>query len=84
MIKKNYNLFVGGGSDNEGTEAASRAWRGAGAAPVRDHLHHHQPSTTTTNGLLLLAVLATIYVIATVWKRYGRRFRRRKILSLAT
>ncbi|XP_041986880.1 membrane-bound transcription factor site-1 protease [Aricia agestis] len=69
----------------EGTEAAPRAWRGSGAAPSRPHQDTDPGDSTLMSRLLTFSALMLIlYCCVIFWKRYGRRFRRRRIISLAT
>ncbi|XP_049884757.1 membrane-bound transcription factor site-1 protease [Pectinophora gossypiella] len=75
-----------GAPDVEGTEPAARAWRGAGAAAARAP---PAPESAAPPGLLgravtLLALLAIIYALTALWKRCGRKLRRRRIIALAT
>ncbi|XP_031767302.1 membrane-bound transcription factor site-1 protease [Galleria mellonella] len=73
-----------GAPDIEGTEPAPRAWRGAGAAPSRSHPDSEPTSTTTNRAITLIAILAVIYCLTSMWKRCGRKLRRRRLMSLAT
>ncbi|XP_072931051.1 membrane-bound transcription factor site-1 protease [Epargyreus clarus] len=73
-----------GGPDIDMTEPAPRAWRGAGAAPSRSHLDADAPASTASRALTLLALAALLYCLATFWKRWGRKLRRRRLMPLAT
>ncbi|XP_053624400.1 membrane-bound transcription factor site-1 protease [Plodia interpunctella] len=74
-----------GAPEMEGTEAAPRTWRGAGAAPSRAHPGlEPQPTGTASRAITLLAIIAIVYCITTLWKRCGRKIRRRRLMSLAT
>ncbi|KAI8430788.1 hypothetical protein MSG28_000950 [Choristoneura fumiferana] len=75
-----------GGPELEGTEPAARAWRGAGAgaaaraAPAAPAA----PASLASRALTLLALAALVYCLTAVWKRCGRKLRRRRLMSLAT
>ncbi|XP_050684015.1 membrane-bound transcription factor site-1 protease isoform X2 [Leptidea sinapis] len=74
-----------GAPETEGTEAAPRAWRGAGVAPSKSHLDFNKETNTFNNRLLMfVSISAILYCIVMFWKRYGRKIKRRKIISLAT
>ncbi|XP_039763502.1 membrane-bound transcription factor site-1 protease [Pararge aegeria] len=74
-----------GAPDVEGTEAAPRAWRGAGAAPSRSHPDAEPvPSTFASKLFMLCAIVLIVYCLAAFWKRCGRKIRRRRLISLAT
>ncbi|CAH2103147.1 unnamed protein product [Euphydryas editha] len=72
--------------DIEGTEAAPRAWRGAGVAPSRSRADDEEssPTTFTSRALTLCAIILIVYSLHAFWKRCGRKIRRRKLISLAT
>ncbi|XP_045510195.1 membrane-bound transcription factor site-1 protease [Colias croceus] len=72
-----------GAPETEGTEPAPRAWRGAGVAP-KPHGPDHEGSSFSSKALTVLAIVAIIYCIVVFWKRYGRKMKRRKLISLAT
>ncbi|XP_013162352.1 PREDICTED: membrane-bound transcription factor site-1 protease isoform X1 [Papilio xuthus] len=74
-----------GAPEVEGTEPAPRAWRGAGAAPSRSHPEVvYEPPSLANRALTLIAIVAIIYCVTTFWKRWGRKLRRRRLISLAT
>ncbi|XP_026498997.1 membrane-bound transcription factor site-1 protease [Vanessa tameamea] len=75
-----------GAPDMEGTEAAPRAWRGAGAAPSRSHADDIDDVHSIFAGrmLTLCSIIVIIYCLHAFWKRCGRKIRRRKLISLAT
>ncbi|KAJ2954409.1 hypothetical protein O0L34_g2673 [Tuta absoluta] len=74
-----------GAPEVEGTEAASRAWRGAAAAAGaggRDP--SPPPPSLTARALTLLALVLLVYSLTAAWKRCSRKLRRRRLMSLAT
>ncbi|KAJ0183797.1 hypothetical protein K1T71_000220 [Dendrolimus kikuchii] len=73
-----------GAPDIEGTEPAPRAWRGAGAAPSRSQPGSDQQPSMTSRAVTLLAIVAIIYSITSLWRRCGRKIRRRRLIALAT
>ncbi|XP_059045726.1 membrane-bound transcription factor site-1 protease [Achroia grisella] len=74
-----------GAPDIDGTEPAPRAWRGAGAAPSRSHPESEPTSSSTTSrAISLVALFGIIYFLTTIWKRCGRKLRRRRLMALAT
>ncbi|KAL0852183.1 hypothetical protein ABMA28_000413 [Loxostege sticticalis] len=74
-----------GAPEIEGTEPAPRAWRGAGAAPSRYYAAAEPPPASLySRAGTLLAIAATVYCLTALWKRCGRKLRRRRLMSLAT
>lgn len=76
-----------GAPEMEGTEAAPRAWRGAGAAPSRSRpseAEYHQSHSVASKATTFLAIIAAVYSATALFKWCGRRLRRRRLMSLAT
>ncbi|CAH4038777.1 membrane-bound transcription factor site-1 protease [Pieris brassicae] len=73
-----------GAPETEGTEPAPRAWRGAGVAPTKVLSNIEQQSTYSNRALTVIAIGAIVYCTVIFWKRYGRKMKRRKLISLAT
>lgn len=78
-------IIVLGAPELEGTEAAPRAWRGAGAAPSRAHFDVDPQGPSLTNrAVTLLLIVIIVYSTTALWKRCSRKLRRRRLMSLAT
>ncbi|PZC80415.1 hypothetical protein B5X24_HaOG214717 [Helicoverpa armigera] len=71
-----------GALEIEGTEAAPRTWRGAGAAPARGPGERDAGPSLGSRALSLLAIVALVYCLSAAWKRCSRKLRRRRLMAL--
>lgn len=78
------SVLISGAPETEGTEPAPRAWRGAGVAPVKVLSNIDEQSSYSNRALTIIAIGAIVYCTVIFWKRYGRKMKRRKLISLAT